>query len=90
MPTRNIHLTDHFDQFIEGEVRSGRYGGESEVVREGLWFLERRNREERARLEWLRDAVSSGLEQIDRGERIEFRSIYELEEEIDSVVQFST
>ena len=50
MPTRNINLTDHLDRFIEAEVGSGRYGNASEVVREGLRLIERRKREEGAKL----------------------------------------
>jgi antitoxin ParD1/3/4 len=83
MPTRNINLTDRFDRFIESEVGSGRYGNASEVVREGLRLMERRKREESAKLKWLRGAVSEGLDQIDRGEGLEFRSIDEVEKHID-------
>lgn len=83
MPTRNINLTDHLDRFIEAEVGSGRYSNASEVVREGLRLIERRKQEERARLKWLRGAVNDGLDQIDRGEGLEFQSIGELERHID-------
>ena len=85
MPTRNISLTDHFDRFIETEVGSGRYGNASEVVREGLRLIERRKQEERAKLKWLRDAVKEGINQIDRGEGIEFGSIGELDQHIDQI-----
>ncbi len=85
MPTRNINLTDHFDRLIEAEVRSGRYSNASEVVREGLRLMERRKEEERAKLKWLRQAVKSGLDQIDQGEGLEFSSIDELEEHIDQL-----
>ena len=57
MPTRNINLTDRLDRFIAKEVESGRYRNASEVVRESLRLLERRNQEERAKLKWLREAV---------------------------------
>jgi antitoxin ParD1/3/4 len=83
MPTRNINLTDRFDRFIEAEVASGRYGNASEVVRDGLRLMERRTQEERAKLKWLRGAVKEGLEQIDRGEGLEFGSMGELERHID-------
>ena len=83
MPTRNINLTDHLDRFIEAEVGSGRYGNASEVVREGLRLMEHRKQEERAKLKWLRGAVREGLDQIDRGEGLEFRSTDELGRHID-------
>ena len=85
MPTRNISLTDHFDRFVESEVGSGQYSNASEVVREGLRLMERRKREDLARLKWLRGAVSEGLDQIDRGEGVEFGSGDELDRCIDEI-----
>jgi antitoxin ParD1/3/4 len=83
MPTRNINLTDHLDRFVESQVGSGHYGNASEVVREGLRLMEYRTREERAKLKWLRGAVGEGLDQIERGEGIEFHSMNELDRHID-------
>jgi antitoxin ParD1/3/4 len=85
MPTRNINLTDHFDRLIEAEVRSGRYSNASEVVREGLRLMERRKEEERTKLKWLRGAVKSGLDQIHRGEGMEFTSVDQIERHIDQL-----
>ena len=33
MPTRNVNLTDHDDQFVESQVSAGRYQNASEVMR---------------------------------------------------------
>ena len=44
MPTRNVNLTDHFDNFIQARIKSGRFSNASEVVREGLRLLEQRER----------------------------------------------
>ena len=33
MPTRNVNLTDHYDQFVESQVSAGRYQNASEVMR---------------------------------------------------------
>jgi Arc/MetJ-type ribon-helix-helix transcriptional regulator len=38
--TRNVVLTDHQEEFIEGLVSSGRYQNASEVLREGLRLIE--------------------------------------------------
>jgi antitoxin ParD1/3/4 len=85
MPTRNINLTDHLDRFVEAEVGSGRYGNASEVIREGLRLMERRKQEEKARLKWLRSAVRQGLDEIDRGQGLEFGSIDRLDEMVDQI-----
>lgn len=68
MPTRNVHLTEHFDNFIEAEVRSGQFSNASEVVREGLRLLERCQEEDQAKLMWLRGAVQEGVDAAERGE----------------------
>ncbi len=47
MPTRDINLTDHFDQFVGSEIKAGRYRNASEVMRAGLRLLEQQSREDR-------------------------------------------
>jgi antitoxin ParD1/3/4 len=61
----NIYLGEHFDTFVRQQVASGRYANASEVVREGLRALEDRERHLR-----LREAIQTGLDQIERGETI--------------------
>ena len=73
MPTRNINLTDHYDQFIQGRVTSGRYKNASEVVRTALRVLERLEEEERLKLETLRREVAAGFEAIDRDDSVAVR-----------------
>ncbi|SPF53546.1 conserved hypothetical protein [Candidatus Sulfopaludibacter sp. SbA4] len=80
MPTRNVNLTDHFDRFIEARVTSGRFSNASEVVREGLRLLEQREREDKARLKWLRAAVKEGIDDIDRGDYTILRSGLEIDD----------
>lgn len=41
MPTRNINLTEHWNQFVEAAVHAGHYQNASEVIRAGLRLLER-------------------------------------------------
>jgi hypothetical protein len=45
--------------------------------------MERHKEEDRVKLKWLRGAVQDGLEEIDRGEGMEFRSADELDRHID-------
>jgi antitoxin ParD1/3/4 len=40
--TTSFILGDRFDQFISGQVQSGRYATSSEVIREGLRLVEER------------------------------------------------
>lgn len=54
----SISLGDHFAGFIDEQVRSGRYGSASDVVRAGLRLLE----ENDARLKALRQALVEGEE----------------------------
>ena len=55
------------------------------MVREGLRLLEQREREDHAKLEWLRHAAMEGFDQIDRGEGIEFHSMDDLDAHIDQL-----
>ncbi len=52
----SISLGDHFENFINGEIKSGRYGSVSEVVRTALRLLEN----EEHKLTELRQALKSG------------------------------
>ncbi len=52
----SITLGEHFDEFISGQVKSGRFGSASEVVRAALRLLE--NTE--TRLDGLRRMLEEG------------------------------
>ena len=52
----SITLGDHFDSFITGQVKSGRFGSASEVIRAALRLLE--NTE--TKLETLRHMLAEG------------------------------
>jgi len=83
VPTRNVNLTDHFDNFIDVGINSGRFSNASEVVREGLRLLEQREAEDQARLIWLRSAAQDSFAAIDRGEGLTFHSMDDLAAFID-------
>jgi antitoxin ParD1/3/4 len=67
MPTRNVVLTDHQEGLIGRLVESGRYQNASEVLREGLRLLERREAEDAVRLEALRQAIEVGARDLEEG-----------------------
>lgn len=57
---RSFALGEHFERFIDEQVRGGRYGNASEVVRAGLRRLEDEADERAAVLGGLRRAVEEG------------------------------
>lgn len=63
-----MSLGSHFDAFVQGQVKSGRFGTASEVIRAGLRLLE----DDETRLAALRAA-------IDEGEKSGFVEDYSLE-----------
>lgn len=52
----SISLGDHFEKFINSEIKSGRYGSVSEVIRTALRLLESEER----KLNELRNALNAG------------------------------
>jgi antitoxin ParD1/3/4 len=67
MPTRNVVLSEHQQDFIEALVQSGRYQNASEVLREGLRLVERREQLEAAKLEALQKAARTGWADVAAG-----------------------
>jgi antitoxin ParD1/3/4 len=59
----SILLGDHFVEFVEQQVETGRYSSASEVVREGLRLLEEREQQ----LSWLREQIALGDRDILEG-----------------------
>ncbi len=85
MPTGNVHLTEHFDQFVEAGIDSGRFSNASEIVRERLRLLEQREAEDRTKLEWLRKAAKEAFDSLDRGEGVRFDSMDDLASYIEDI-----
>lgn len=52
----SITLGDHFDDFVAKQIKSGRYGSASEVIRTGLRVLE----DTETKLETLRELLNDG------------------------------
>ena len=66
----NVSLTPQLEAMIRAKVESGMYNNASEVVREALRIMEREERLQVA----ARTEIQVGLDQIERGETIEFTS----------------
>ena len=52
----SVALGDHFSEFIQSQVQTGRYGSASDVVRAGLRLLE----EHEVQVKALQDALIAG------------------------------
>lgn len=87
MPTRNVVLTHHQAELVERLVKSGRYQNASEVLREGLRLVERREAEDEAKLRALRAAVQVGIDDMEAGRYRSFASAEELDKYIVGVTE---
>jgi len=64
----SISLGKHFNSFIDTQLNSGRFNSTSEVVRAGLRLLE----DNETKLAELRQRLSEGEEQANRGEFVNY------------------
>lgn len=71
MPTRNVVLGQQQHELVDQLVASGRYQNASEVLREGLRLLERRDAEDAARLAALRAAADRGWADVAAGRSVD-------------------
>jgi antitoxin ParD1/3/4 len=65
----NVSLTPELERMVEEKVRTGSYASASEVVREALRLLGRRDARETAKLEALRSEIQKGIDSADAGRR---------------------
>lgn len=72
----NVSLTPELEEFIASEVEAGRYRSASEAVRASIRLLQEETREREAKLEYLRNAVGVGVEEIERGEELSGDAIF--------------
>jgi antitoxin ParD1/3/4 len=70
MPTREIHLTEYFDQFVTELVGTGKYQNASEVVQAGLRLLEEHTRTDEHKLALLKKLAAEGFDELDQGRGI--------------------
>lgn len=72
MPTRNINLTEHDDQFIEEQVEAGKYQNASEVLKAGLRLLEQQTQTDEEKVALLRRLAAEGFDSFDQGQGVRF------------------
>ena len=64
----NISLTDELANFVKDKVLAGRYASSSDVVCEALRLMEKVERQEAEKLEFLRHSWNEGIDSGDAGE----------------------
>ncbi|MCX6971277.1 MAG: type II toxin-antitoxin system ParD family antitoxin [Verrucomicrobia bacterium] len=67
MPTQNVNLPPHFKKFIDGNIRDGRFGNASEVVRAGLRLLEHEQTLRQLKIQRLRESARAGIDDVAAG-----------------------
>jgi len=67
MPTQNVNLPPHFKRFVETNVRDGRFGNASEVVRAGLRLLEHEQTLRQLKIQRLRESARAGIGDVAAG-----------------------
>jgi len=73
----NISLTTELEQFIQSQAASGKYNSSEEVILAAIRLLEERERIYKGRFEELQREIMIGVEQLDRGERLDGREVIE-------------
>lgn len=63
-----VALPEALEAFVHQRVASGRFASASDVVREALTLLARRENDREAALDEIRREIQSGIEQADAGQ----------------------
>ena len=87
MPTRNINLTDHYHDFVEAQVRSGRFKNASEVMRAGLRLLEDETALQFNKLAILKKLADEGIRDLEQGRGTEMGSMKEVSDFVSELGQ---
>lgn len=70
----DVTLTPELEQFIHTQIESGKFASALEVIEAGIRLLDEREHLYQGRFEDLRQEVLIGIEQLDRGERLDGRA----------------
>lgn len=63
----NVSLTPELEQVIASKVKSGLYNSASEVIRESLRLLQKRDALHELKLEELRSQIQQGIDDLEAG-----------------------
>jgi antitoxin ParD1/3/4 len=73
----NVDLTPELEEFVQSKVKSGRYNSSSEVVREALRILERRDEVFALREEEIRKQIEEGWQSAKREEFVSGDEVFD-------------
>jgi antitoxin ParD1/3/4 len=73
----SISLTPELEQFIQSQIASGKYSSTEDVIIAGIKLLEEREKIYKGRFEELKREIAIGVEQLERGERLDGREVIE-------------
>lgn len=68
MPTTSIHITSQQQDWIASKLHTGEYNNASEVIREAIRLLKSQDERDSLELAYLRQKITTGLDQAERGE----------------------
>ena len=72
----NIPFTPELEQFIESQITSGKYTSTEEVIIAAIKLL-KEERIYKGRYEKLKQEIMVGVEQLERGERLDGKEVIE-------------
>ena len=67
----NVSLTPELEKFVKDKVKSGMYASASEVVREGLRWLDVRDKTQAEKLADLREAIAEADRDFEEGRYVD-------------------
>ena len=79
MRSRNITLTEHFEQFLEDQLRSGRFKDANEVLGAGLRLLEHQMQTDVQQLSRLKSLTEAGFRSLESHDSISITSDEDLQ-----------
>ena len=79
MRSRNITLTEHFEQFLEDQLRSGRFKDANEVPGAGLQLLEHQMQTDVQQLSRLKSLTEAGFRSLDSHDSLSITSDEDLQ-----------
>ncbi len=72
-----VNLAPEWQQFVDEQLRKGRYVNASEVVSDALRVLRSQEDERKSALAEVRAKIAHGIEQIRRGEIVEGEKVFD-------------